>query len=236
MDEVTANALLRRAGHIANVRKKVRTAPRGKGAKGPGSYPWDQCMTDATKRYGSDERARRVCGSIRAKSKRDYPSYWKERAAKNPESRENYKGLRIDWFRAGGGWGYQIASTDRDDDSVVRHVEKGHLSGVKRVKGEWHSEHSDKHKGYKTAAAAQRGARKWIDAHWKLYAKSNPKRWDQLSQRWHGTDPNLDTRMRKDFEELMSDAGKMDPSDRADYRAWAVKEIEGRYGMGQEPD
>jgi len=30
-------------------------------------YPWDKCMADQQKRYGSEERARKVCGSIKAK-------------------------------------------------------------------------------------------------------------------------------------------------------------------------
>jgi hypothetical protein len=35
---------------------------------GRGSYPWEQCMSDAFKRYGDEETARRVCGAIRARS------------------------------------------------------------------------------------------------------------------------------------------------------------------------
>lgn len=31
-------------------------------------YPWEQCMRDQTKRYGSKKTARKVCGSIRAKN------------------------------------------------------------------------------------------------------------------------------------------------------------------------
>jgi len=30
-------------------------------------YPWDKCMADQRERYGSEERARKVCGSIKAK-------------------------------------------------------------------------------------------------------------------------------------------------------------------------
>jgi len=35
---------------------------------GRGSYPWSDCMADQMKRYGNEETARKVCGSIRAKS------------------------------------------------------------------------------------------------------------------------------------------------------------------------
>lgn len=35
---------------------------------GRGSYPWEECMSDAFKRYGDEKTAKRVCGSIRAKS------------------------------------------------------------------------------------------------------------------------------------------------------------------------
>lgn len=469
MDEVTANALLRRAGHIAEVRKKVRTAPRGKGAKGPGSYPWDQCMTDATKRYGSPERARRVCGSIRAKSKRDYPAYWKARdpgrklptpnpATKNPATTKAWLKVRADNALKGArnslklgnrAWGesklddalvhweaaaaevadieaeYQGANqkvpagiarsiravkdginegggakanpSDRTDAEeqigalrypnntiasnlmatkgksgrapyqvsvyavshgdgsyssawTVRRVhpdpkktrsdwkygpEKGHVvidgggksydqvqkrarAAVKKAgfvevddtTGRWpdvvevkfprrdvvlkylYEDYRDKEahprdwdrpdagtlfvrlatyaeveegdpiigelvrkkyayrEGDRLAPTAKgltagkrvstRWRKFWDREHEKMearYAKaeSNP-RWDQISKRWHGTDPNLDTRMRKDFEELMAGIGDIDPSDRAHYRAWAVKEIEVRYGMGQEPN
>lgn len=31
-------------------------------------YPWNECIADQTERYGSAETARKVCGSIRAKS------------------------------------------------------------------------------------------------------------------------------------------------------------------------
>lgn len=29
-------------------------------------YPWDQCMSDQTKKYGKDS-AKKICGSIKAK-------------------------------------------------------------------------------------------------------------------------------------------------------------------------
>lgn len=32
------------------------------------AYPWNECIADQMKRYGSAETARKVCGSIRAKS------------------------------------------------------------------------------------------------------------------------------------------------------------------------
>lgn len=35
---------------------------------GKTSYPWPKCMADQRARYGSEEVARKVCGSIRARS------------------------------------------------------------------------------------------------------------------------------------------------------------------------
>jgi len=32
-------------------------------------YPWDKCIRDMKKRYGSEEIAKKVCGKIRAKSR-----------------------------------------------------------------------------------------------------------------------------------------------------------------------
>ena len=36
---------------------------------GKTSYPWPLCMHQQTQRYGSPEIARKVCGSIRARSR-----------------------------------------------------------------------------------------------------------------------------------------------------------------------
>ena len=38
--------------------------------EGGGSYPFDECVQDQIKRYGSEETAKKVCGAI----KRDYGS------------------------------------------------------------------------------------------------------------------------------------------------------------------
>ena len=35
---------------------------------GPGSYPWPDCMEDQIARYGDEDTARKVCGTIRARS------------------------------------------------------------------------------------------------------------------------------------------------------------------------
>lgn len=78
-DTASANALLVHAGEIARVRKRVRGTPRKGKGKGPGTYPWEECIRDQLGRYGSMDRAKRVCGAIRAKSQRTYPSYWKAR-------------------------------------------------------------------------------------------------------------------------------------------------------------
>lgn len=78
-DKAVANTLLVHAGEIARQRKRVRDKPRGRGASGPGTYPWEQCIKDQLGRYGTMDRAKRVCGAIRARSQRTYPAYWKAR-------------------------------------------------------------------------------------------------------------------------------------------------------------
>jgi hypothetical protein len=35
-------------------------------AEGDGSYPWDECISDQTARYGDEETAKKVCGYIKS--------------------------------------------------------------------------------------------------------------------------------------------------------------------------
>ncbi len=77
---VTAAAVLeRRAGDVASKHKLVRTKSR-KSSKGPGTYPWAECIKDARARGARDPAA--VCGAIRAASHKRYPAYWKARHRK----------------------------------------------------------------------------------------------------------------------------------------------------------
>lgn len=84
-----AEALERRAGQVASKHPAARKKPRGRGASGPGTYPWSQCIKDARSRGATDPKA--VCGAIRARSRKKYPVYWKARhkKARNP-SREDH--------------------------------------------------------------------------------------------------------------------------------------------------
>lgn len=77
------NRILAVAGEIARVHKSVRTRKRKGKSKGPGSYPWEECVRQAMRQYAGyadvEDRARRVCGAIRARSQRKYPAYWRAR-------------------------------------------------------------------------------------------------------------------------------------------------------------
>lgn len=75
-----AQALEKRAGEVAARFSTVRKKPRGRGASGPGTYPWSQCIKDARARGSRDPKA--VCGAIRARSRKKYPEYWKARHTK----------------------------------------------------------------------------------------------------------------------------------------------------------
>jgi hypothetical protein len=88
-------ALQAKAGELAEQHETVRAPRRGKRKKlrGPGTYPWYQCVEDQYERYGSMDRARKVCGRIRASSRSRYPIYWSVRGTgrrANPESPGDY--------------------------------------------------------------------------------------------------------------------------------------------------
>ena len=172
---------------------------------GRGSYPWEQCMADAFKRYGDKDTARRVCGSIRAKS-----------MARNNPALPFTQG-DVDWgvytFPEATRWNFQVH--DYKDDTLVA------AGGTKGYQTEGAARKA-------AIAAARKAAPKTKRAMTRRLAKltrPNPggsrprlKRWDQRTKRW-AADPKLDTRMRKDYEELMEDIGSIDPADRADYQA-----------------
>jgi hypothetical protein len=75
-DEELSAALQEKAGTLALEDRRLRERPRRRGVRGPGSYPWEQCVKEQTIRYGDAERAKRVCGRIRADSHKRYPVYW----------------------------------------------------------------------------------------------------------------------------------------------------------------
>lgn len=88
-------ALQAKAGALAEKHRTVREPRRGKRKplRGPGTYPWNQCVEDQTDQYGSEERARKICGRIRASSRARYPVYWSIRGTgrrANPESPGDY--------------------------------------------------------------------------------------------------------------------------------------------------
>lgn len=106
--------LQKRAGELAakqpEVARRSRTAKTPR--RGPGTYPWYQCMRDQTERGYPRDRASAICGSIRAKSKAKYPEYWeaRERPAPNPgKGGEPYVALALD---AGPHFGRQNPTRD----------------------------------------------------------------------------------------------------------------------------
>lgn len=94
-DVELSTALQAKAGALAEQHATVRAPRRGKPKKrrGPGTYPWYQCVEDQHEQYGSIDRARKVCGRIRASSRARYPIYWSIRGTgrrANPESAGDY--------------------------------------------------------------------------------------------------------------------------------------------------
>jgi len=54
------------AGVTAVVDSILEQRAKGKPKSGPGSYPWDECIADQMKQYDDMEKAKKVCGSIKA--------------------------------------------------------------------------------------------------------------------------------------------------------------------------
>lgn len=82
--------LQRAAGELAHEHVEVAKRPRTDHArKGPGTYPWQQCVDEKMREVGDPHRARRICGRIRANSRQRYGAYWAAREgerARNPEA------------------------------------------------------------------------------------------------------------------------------------------------------
>ncbi len=77
-DGAASKALQHYAGELARKHKGIRGPRRARRLlKGPGTYPWEQCIDDQKRRGARDPKA--VCGRIRADSRKRYPHYWKER-------------------------------------------------------------------------------------------------------------------------------------------------------------
>lgn len=82
--------LQRAAGLLAHEHVEVAKRPRTDDRrKGPGTYPWQQCVDEKTREVGDPHRARQICGRIRANSKQRYGAYWAAREgerARNPDA------------------------------------------------------------------------------------------------------------------------------------------------------
>ncbi len=52
------------------------------------SYPFDECLREQEKKYGSKETAQKICGSIRAKYGKSYDNEWSESDANSDKSDE----------------------------------------------------------------------------------------------------------------------------------------------------
>lgn len=83
-DTALATRIEAKAGALARKYKSVREKPRKRGSKGPGTYPWYECVDQQIAAGYSKEVANKICGSIRSRSRKKYPAYWGARG--NPMS------------------------------------------------------------------------------------------------------------------------------------------------------
>ena len=149
-DTLEATALEMRAGQVAylheNVRKKARKRSGRK--RGPGTYPWDQCIRDAESRLRKQgqsdvkERAKKICGSIRARSRRAYPAYWAMRDP--PKVRPN----PFDW-KDRKGYQYATEATMVGEMAIIQGPALGDALLIAA--------------GFESAESAERSARAKID-------------------------------------------------------------------------
>lgn len=110
-DAERSKRLQRKAGRLAHEHERVARQPRKRDAAraGPGSYPWFQCVEEQTKQArgaphhlpsaAARERANKICGRIRATSRKLYPTYWdiREGRSGNPKSDGHpYAGIALD--------------------------------------------------------------------------------------------------------------------------------------------
>lgn len=76
--------LQRAAGDLAAKHEEVARRPRAGKREGPGTYPWNECVDDQVRRGYPQERAKQICGRIRADSRERYPAYWEARGSGRP--------------------------------------------------------------------------------------------------------------------------------------------------------
>jgi hypothetical protein len=114
-DRQLSAALQARAGQLARQHKQVHEPRTGRlktaQRRGPGSYPWYECLEDQLKQYAGDKaRASRVCGRIRADSRRKYPIYWEARGLGPRRNPDRYAIVALP---AAGGWHFWVADQHR---------------------------------------------------------------------------------------------------------------------------
>ena len=139
-----SEALQKKAGRLAQVHKSIHRGRRGapKKRRGPGSYPWYQCIGDQEKRY-DPKTAREVCGRIRAASRERYPVYWSVRAVarRNPEQQD----FVIEVGEDDSGWHYWVL--DQRTGGLAALSKKPYstegraFSAAKRAGRAWHEKH-----------------------------------------------------------------------------------------------
>lgn len=122
-DTARSRALQRRAGEVAREHEYVATRPRGGEAQGPGSYPWYECVEDQRARGYEQEAANRICGRIRASSRKRYPAYWQARSG-NPTASPavpvevllSSRPLDVTWAQVLPGMVVELVADVRDED------------------------------------------------------------------------------------------------------------------------
>ncbi len=158
-DTDLSEALQRAAGELAKKHKSIHARRKTKKARrGPGTYPWYQCIDDQTKRYKDPTRAARICGRIRADSRARYPVYWSARGLgrrRNPEDREDFA-IVVDGD--GSAWHFWVQDMRKDKlaatSSKAYRSEQAALSAAKRAAKQW------EHRYYAPAAkAGKKGAK-----------------------------------------------------------------------------
>jgi len=124
--------LQRAAGQLAHEYVEVAKRPRtDTDRKGPGTYPWQQCVDEKRREVGDLHRARQICGRIRANSRQRYGAYWAAREgerSRNPDAASKpFIGLGYD-----GGPGF----TEHPRDFVAVVDVEGTILDLRAVHGE----------------------------------------------------------------------------------------------------
>jgi hypothetical protein len=145
-DHELSAALQAKAGELAKKYKSIRSPRRGSSRKrrGPGTYPWEQCMDDQLAQYGgSRQRAARVCGRIRADSRSRYPLYWAARGLgrrRNPEDADGqHYAIVVDG--EGTAWHYWVQDMRKGKlaatSSKALRSEQAAVNAAKRAAKQW---------------------------------------------------------------------------------------------------